>query len=112
MVQRIAGKSMPIEKFAMKKSKRYFEQGKRLTLPGMELMYLWNGFKLVFTKKDILEKFLLLVEFKLNRLLAEEANYKYFPDDFCLATMLKGVCLRCLGRVMQAKMCFMEVLMK
>ncbi|KAL7055760.1 hypothetical protein AAHC03_022653 [Spirometra sp. Aus1] len=111
MVQRIAGKSLPIEKFAMRKSKRYFEQGKRLTLPGLELMYLWNGFKLVYSKADVLEKFLLLVEFKLNRLLAEESNYKYFADDFCLATMLKGVCLRCLGRQMQAKMCFMEVIM-
>ncbi|BHF81908.1 Tetratricopeptide repeat protein 39B [Sparganum proliferum] len=111
MVQRIAGKSLPIEKFAMRKSKRYFEQGKRLTLPGLELMYLWNGFKLVYNKADVLEKFLLLVEFKLNRLLAEESNYKYFADDFCLATMLKGICLRCLGRQMQAKMCFMEVIM-
>ncbi|VDL90769.1 unnamed protein product [Schistocephalus solidus] len=111
MVQRIAGKSLPIEKFAMRKAKRFFEQGKRLTLPGLELMYLWNGFKLVYSKAEILEKFLLLVEFKLTRLLEEEVNYKYFADDFCLATMLKGVCLRCLGRQMQAKMCFMEVVM-
>lgn len=35
MIQRIAGKSLPIEKFAMKKAIRYFEQGNRLTLPGL-----------------------------------------------------------------------------
>lgn len=35
MIQRIAGKSLPIEKFAMKKALRFFEQGKRLTLPGL-----------------------------------------------------------------------------
>lgn len=39
MIQRIAGKSLPIEKFALRKSKRYFEQGHRLTLPGIVRFY-------------------------------------------------------------------------
>ena len=34
-MQRFAGKSLPIEKFAAKKSKRFFEQGENLILPGV-----------------------------------------------------------------------------
>ena len=44
MTQRIAGKSLPIEKFAVRKVKRFLAQGNRLVLPGYELMYVWNGF--------------------------------------------------------------------
>ena len=40
--QRIAGKSLPVEKFAVKKSARYFEQNHRLTLPA----YVCNQFLL------------------------------------------------------------------
>ena len=47
MMQRIAGKSLPIEKFAARKVKRYLAQRNRLVLPGYELMYVWNGFSVL-----------------------------------------------------------------
>lgn len=45
--QRIAGKSLPMEKFVIKKTERYFAQKKKLVLPVFELMYVWNLFKIV-----------------------------------------------------------------
>ncbi|KAM3183630.1 hypothetical protein ACTXT7_009965 [Hymenolepis weldensis] len=110
MIQRIAGKSLPIEKFAMKKAIRYFEQGNRLTLPGLELMYLWNGFKVISNNPVLLNKFLLIIESKIQSLVANQNKLINFTEDFCVATLLKGVCQRCLRRNFQAQMCFYEVI--
>lgn len=51
--QRIAGKSLPMEKFAVKKSQRFFSQNNRLFMPAVELLYLWNLFN-VFGKQKTL----------------------------------------------------------
>jgi hypothetical protein len=45
--QRIAGKSLPMEKFIVKRSDRYFKQNKNLILPAIELLYLWNLFRIL-----------------------------------------------------------------
>lgn len=52
--QRIAGKSLPMEKFVIKKTDRYFAQKKSLVLPVFELMYLWNLFRIVGKHNDLL----------------------------------------------------------
>ncbi|EGF80180.1 hypothetical protein BATDEDRAFT_11444, partial [Batrachochytrium dendrobatidis JAM81] len=44
LCKKVAGKSIPLEKFVSRKSRKYFLQGKRLLLPGYEIMYMWNGF--------------------------------------------------------------------
>ena len=56
--QRIAGKSVPLEKFASKKSERYFAQGESLVLPCLEAIYLHNGFLVIGKRKDLLESIL------------------------------------------------------
>ena len=38
--QKIAGKSLPMEKFAIKKSERFIEQGQYLTLPALGMLAL------------------------------------------------------------------------
>jgi len=60
--QRIAGKSIPMEKFAVKKCEQFFAQGKKLVLPAIELVYLWNGFKILGKKKELVKPILTLIE--------------------------------------------------
>lgn len=52
--QRIAGKSIPMEKFVIKKAERYFAQKKNLLLPIFELMYVWNMFRIIGKRQDVM----------------------------------------------------------
>ena len=72
--QRIAGKSIPMEKFAVKRCERFFAQGNRLVLPAVELLYLWNGFKIVGKQQDLVHPFLFLVEKHIKILEADKVK--------------------------------------
>ncbi|TGZ59751.1 hypothetical protein CRM22_008904 [Opisthorchis felineus] len=110
MMHRFAGRSLPLEKIALRKSKRYFNQNKKLTLPALELMFIWNEFKLIHCQQDSIMSFLLICENKINDLIRNRGQYQNFDDDYSLALLLKGVCLRCRGQLFQASMCFQEIL--
>ncbi|TPP67426.1 Tetratricopeptide repeat protein 39B [Fasciola gigantica] len=110
LMQRFAGRSLPLEKIALRKSKRYFAQNKRLTLPALELIFIWNGFKMVQFQQDSVMSFLMICENKINELLQLKEKYDAYYDDYCLALLLKGVCLRCRGQQFQASMCYQEIL--
>merc|ERR1719273_205318 len=59
--QRIAGKSLPMEKFAIRKSQRFLDQGCFLVLPALELIYVWHHDKevdvLSYRDKSFASKF-------------------------------------------------------
>jgi hypothetical protein len=59
--QRIAGKSLPMEKFAIRKSERFLDQG-RLLLPALELIYVWNGFRSLEISWNLIEPVYVLIE--------------------------------------------------
>ncbi len=51
-----------MEKFAIRKASRFVEQGNRLVLPALELVYAWNGFKIMQKKYRLLERMYVLIE--------------------------------------------------
>uniref|UniRef100_A0A3B3ZJ70 Tetratricopeptide repeat protein 39B n=1 Tax=Periophthalmus magnuspinnatus TaxID=409849 RepID=A0A3B3ZJ70_9GOBI len=75
-----------------------------------EMMYVWNGFTIVGKRPDCAEALLVTIE-KAEEKLREDPNpSEYHPDDSCLVQMLKGLCLKHLGRPLQAELCFTQVL--
>lgn len=91
-----------MEKFAIKKAERFFAQKSQLTLPAIELMYLWNAFKILgkhFTLADNVYK---LIEKALNNLDAKTEPSKFDVDNRALLLLLKGGCLRQMHSPLQA----------
>lgn len=109
--QRLAGKSIPTEKFAIRKSRRYSSATPvKLVIPALEMMYVWNGFTIVGKRADATESLLITIERAEEQLRNDPNPSEFHPDDQCLVQMLKGLCLKHLGRLLQAELCFTQVL--
>lgn len=97
--QRIAGKSIPLEKYVARKARKCEAQGGRLFLPALELAYIFQAITRT-PRSVIVERMLPLVDAALAKLKSfEEAPQKYgkaaeFWEDWCLARQLEGACLR------------------
>lgn len=97
--QRIAGKSIPLEKFVARKARKCEAQGGRLLLPALEIAYILHAVSRA-PRSVIAEQMLPLVEAALAELKQyERSPEKYgkgseFWDDWCLARHLEGACLR------------------
>ena len=51
--QRMAGKSLPTEKFLTRKSRKYFEQGRRLLFPAHVSLNKCNAFELLSGRPNL-----------------------------------------------------------
>ncbi|CAG8639446.1 11167_t:CDS:2, partial [Ambispora leptoticha] len=93
LTQRIAGKSVPLEKFVSRKARKFVLQGYRLLLPACELTYVWNSYD-VMPLVHLLRS-LSVIEITINNLdsIKEKDLYINFWDDVCLAYLLRGVIL-------------------
>lgn len=103
--QRIAGKSLPMEKFAIKKAERYYNQNETLILPVIELMFIWNMFKVFKGQFHVAERVFKLIERAQKKLNSAPAANKYHNDNVALLFLLKGACLRQMGSPLQALEC-------
>ncbi|KAL0575364.1 hypothetical protein V5O48_006615 [Marasmius crinis-equi] len=97
--QRIAGKSIPLEKYVARKARKFQLQKGRLALPALEIAYIFLGIAHA-PRKFVSEKMLPEVRAVLKRLEACGGDTKKYEggqgywDDYCLAKFLEGVCLR------------------
>lgn len=125
--QRIAGKSIPSEKFVIKKSERFFAQGSRLSLAAFEMIYLWNYLKIMGKDWNLIQSVYRLVERTIKNLenqkqgnphamLCNSAKRNsvfdidtFYNDNLALALLLKGVCLSFMGSPLSAEECLIQV---
>lgn len=99
-----------MEKFAIKKTERFFAQQKNLILPCIELMYLWNSFKILRKQFTLADGVYKLVEKSLIDVNSKLETSRFDVDNRALILLLKGACLRQMKSPLQAlryvlKMC-------
>ncbi|KAI9301533.1 hypothetical protein BJ944DRAFT_168905 [Cunninghamella echinulata] len=89
--KKVAGKSIPMEKFVSRKSNSYLRDG-FLILPDLEILNIFTAFE--WMPQDILCDNLDLIDKQLKTL--DSSTTKNYEDDLCLLNYLKAVTSRCL----------------
>lgn len=98
LMQRIAGKSIPMEKFVARKAHKFNTQG-RLLLPALEFSYIYHCLSNA-PRYALLDEQLVMISDALTELNEVQDPSAYhsgadeYWDDFCLAHFLRGVTLR------------------
>ncbi|KAJ8270123.1 hypothetical protein GJAV_G00110620, partial [Gymnothorax javanicus] len=108
--QKIAGKSLPTEKFAIRKARRYLPDNHvPLPVPPLEMMYIWNGYTVIATNKELTEGMLETLD-EAQKQLDQQPKTDTSIDDQCVLSLLRGLCLKNLGRTQEAEHYFTLVL--
>lgn len=108
--QKIAGKSLPTEKFAIRKARRYnSDNAVPLPAPPLEMMYIWNGYTVIGKHKDLTEGMLKTLD-EAQQMLEQYPRSEFTTDDQCVVSLLKGLCLKHLGYKEEAEHYFTLIL--
>ena len=83
-------------------------------MPGLELVYLWNGFSIMGLDFSRVERYYVIVEQEMetDKVRRRAAREKYELEDNCLLLLLKGMCLKYMSAPLAAEECFRSVLDK
>ncbi|XP_064197020.1 tetratricopeptide repeat protein 39A-like isoform X1 [Anguilla rostrata] len=108
--QKIAGKSLPTEKFAIRKARRYLADNHMpLPVPPLEMMYIWNGYTVIAKNRELTEGMLQTLD-EAQKQLEQQPKTEVSIDDQCLLSLLRGLCLKHLGHTQEAEQYFTLVL--
>ncbi|KAM6456472.1 tetratricopeptide repeat protein 39A isoform 1-T1 [Liasis olivaceus] len=100
---KIAGKSLPTEKFVIRKSRRYLSPNPvPLPVPVLEMMYIWNGYAVIGKCPDLTENMLESLA-DAETILEKSPATDFLVDDHCVLKLLKGLCLKYLGKISEAE---------
>ncbi|XP_058524028.1 tetratricopeptide repeat protein 39B-like [Ochotona princeps] len=106
------GTPVPIEKFVAEKGQRYATTtGWYTAQPLLEFIYAWSGFRVMSKKIELISSWLSIID-KGKDLLQENPNEEYGTDDLSLLNLLKGLCLKHLGKYLKAEHYFNRVIQK
>ncbi|KAI6226206.1 hypothetical protein M3Y99_01320300 [Aphelenchoides fujianensis] len=97
---RIAGKSIPVEKFCERKAKRFLENN-CLHFPHYEFLYFWNGFAILGVDRP--------PSFRPSSPTLRPIGGKDI-NDICLYEFLRGTCFKVLKQYERADRCFSRVI--
>ncbi|XP_004627781.1 tetratricopeptide repeat protein 39B [Octodon degus] len=109
---KILGTSVPIELFIAEKGQRYATTAGWFTAqPLLEFIYAWSGFRIMSKRLELISKWLSIIE-KGQDLLKENPNEEYGTDDLSSLNLMKGLCLKHLGKYLKAEHYFNRVIQK
>ncbi|XP_012862303.1 tetratricopeptide repeat protein 39B-like [Echinops telfairi] len=109
---RIFGTSVPIEKFVAEKGERYGTTTDWFTAqPILEFLYAWSGFRVMSKRLDLVSKWLSIID-KGENMLRENPSKEYGEDDITLINLLKGLCLKHMGKYWEAEQHFNHVIQR